>query len=190
MTKALVFGWMEELEKWPKVAGRPRKTVLYWRKLLREAGVDILEVGRLASDRRGWKAILRERMEHLAKYEKSKSKRWSGGVVERNKKVVQEDVFICNVCEKVCRSKAGLTNHKRAIHEISNLKKAFKCGSCDKSFGKEASLVNHKKHSVMCGGSPRQARVYKGARGPCPLCGKEMATTNISRHIKESCPQR
>ena len=40
MTKAVVLGWMKELESWEKPKGRRRKTVFYWRKLLREAGID------------------------------------------------------------------------------------------------------------------------------------------------------
>ena len=131
-------------------------------------------------------------MDHLEEYERSKGKKWDGEEVERNnKKVVQCDVFVCGVCQKVCRSKAGLSNHKRRMHEVSALKKEFVCGKCGKGFKQEENLSNHKKHSVRCRvNSPIQARVYKGARGPCPLCFKEMATTNISRHIKESCPMR
>ena len=34
MTKAVVLGWMGELEKWEKPKGRRRKTVCYWKKLL------------------------------------------------------------------------------------------------------------------------------------------------------------
>ena len=135
--------------------------------------------------------MVKERMDHLAKYEKSKGKNWSGEVVERNTKVEQETVFVCDVCAKVCRSKAGLTNHKRRMHEVSALKKVFECGKCGKSFSQEANLRNHKKHSAECREcSPQQARKYKGERGPCPECGKDMAKTNISRHQKESCPRR
>ena len=47
------------------MAGRKRKTVLYWRRVLREAGIDWTEVERLTSDRKGWKEKVAERMEHL-----------------------------------------------------------------------------------------------------------------------------
>ena len=56
MVKAVVLGWMAELEKWDKMAGRSRRTVLYWRKLLREAGVDVVEISSLAKDRKKWSA--------------------------------------------------------------------------------------------------------------------------------------
>lgn len=102
-------------------------------------------------------------MDHLEEYERSKGKKWDGEEVERNnKKVVQCDVFVCGVCQKVCRSKAGLSNHKRRMHEVSALKKEFVCGKCGKGFKQEANLSNHKKHSATCRvNSPIQARVYK-----------------------------
>ena len=105
--------------------------------------------------------------------------------MERNKKVEQEDVFVCEVCSKVCRSKAGLTNHRKRIHEVYALKKEFHC-ECGKVFKQEANLTNHRKHK--CGAPNLQACIFKGDRGPCPQCGKEMLKTNISRHIKKSCP--
>ena len=40
MTKAMVLGWYEELEELPKRPGKKRKMVLYWKRLLSEAGVD------------------------------------------------------------------------------------------------------------------------------------------------------
>ena len=75
VTKALVFGWMKELERWPKVSGRLRKMMHYWRKLAREAGIDASNVSSLASDRKGWRRLAKERMDHLADYEKSRCKR-------------------------------------------------------------------------------------------------------------------
>ena len=40
ITKAVVLGWWEELEGREKKLGKKRKTVLYWKRLLREAGID------------------------------------------------------------------------------------------------------------------------------------------------------
>ena len=49
--------------------GRPRSAVSGQRRrrrrVLREAGIDWTEVERLTSDRKGWKAKVAERMEHL-----------------------------------------------------------------------------------------------------------------------------
>ena len=100
MTKAVVLGWMQELENWEKPKGRKRKTVLYWKKLLREAGIDWTDLGEVTSDRKKWKKLVKERMEKLDKWEKSKGHRWTGGVVERNERSVEETGYVCRVCNK------------------------------------------------------------------------------------------
>ena len=86
----------------------------------------------LASDRKGWRRIVKERMEHLAEYEKSKGKRWTGEVVERNKKLEQEDVF----ARKYVAPKLACRTTKDAC-------KDFVCGKCGKGFKQEANLANH-----------------------------------------------
>ena len=52
VVKSIVFGWLKNLEERGKVKGQKRKTVLYWRKLIWEAGWDITRVGKLAEDRK------------------------------------------------------------------------------------------------------------------------------------------
>ena len=47
MVKACILGWMEELENFEKPSGRSRKTILYWKKLMREAGLDPTNVAGL-----------------------------------------------------------------------------------------------------------------------------------------------
>ena len=59
------------------------------RKLLREVGIDWTRIGRLTADRKAWKRIVKERMDHLAKWEESKGHSWQGAVMERN--VAEED---------------------------------------------------------------------------------------------------
>merc|ERR1711867_105278 len=70
LTKAMVFGWYEGLEGKAKKKGMKRKTVLYWKRILRECGVDWTDVERLCGDRDGWKACVRGRMKHLDKWER------------------------------------------------------------------------------------------------------------------------
>ena len=93
--------------------------------------------------------MVKERMEVLAKWEKGKGKQWRGEVVERNA-AKGEDVtaFVCEVCDKVCKSKGGLVIHRRRMHEVSEKKKVFQCEGCQEEFGQEANLLNHK----VCGG--------------------------------------
>ena len=147
VVKAVVLGWVEQLERWEGAPRGRRKTVLYWKRLLREAGIDPTKIGQLSADRRIWKGRVRERMDHLRKWEWSMGHKWTGAAMERNvpKEDVTEFVFVCDVCGKVCKSKAGVTIHRKRMHEVSSLKKTFKCDACDKVFKQEANLKNHMK---------------------------------------------
>ena len=68
MTKVMMLGWYEKLEGCEKMEGR-KKTVLYWKRMTKEAGWDWTNGERLANDRKGWKRMVRERMEHLYEWE-------------------------------------------------------------------------------------------------------------------------
>ena len=41
-----------------KTPGKKRKTIIYWKKLLREANIDWTEAGRMAQDRSAWKEVV------------------------------------------------------------------------------------------------------------------------------------
>ena len=75
MVKAATLGWLEELERWPKVPGKKRKTLLYWKGLLREAEIDYTRIGKLTEDRKQWKQTVRERMKHVEEWEKEVEKK-------------------------------------------------------------------------------------------------------------------
>ena len=188
MVKSMVLGWMEELENWERKPGRTRKTVLYWKKILREADIDYTNIAALTKDRKAWKELVRKRMAHLDKYEKSKGHKWAGAVIRRNEWRAETGVYVCDVCGKVCKNKGGLTIHRKRMHEISSLKRVFPCGFCNEVFKQEANMINHKKwkHDV----APPTARVHQRKRKPCQRCGKIMNESNIPRHKRESCPMR
>ena len=161
LTKAITLGWLEELENWERKPGRCRKTVTYWRKLVREAGIDYTRIDELTADRKEWKRLVNERMKHLTEFEKSKGHNWTGGQVERNKTVEQQFVHVCNSCGKVCKSKGGLTIHVKRMHAQSKLKRVFPCGDCGKIYKQEANLHNHQKHSGTCAVEQRSGSKYK-----------------------------
>ena len=69
LTKAMVLGWYERLEGCEKMKGKKKKTVLYWKRLMKEAGWDWTDVERLANDRKGWKGMVSDRMEDLYGWE-------------------------------------------------------------------------------------------------------------------------
>ena len=73
-TKAAILGWLGSLEELPKLPGHKRKTLFYWRKLLKEAGINWAEALKLAADMKKWKAIVVSRMEHIHKWEAERAK--------------------------------------------------------------------------------------------------------------------
>ena len=168
---------MADLEKWQRSRGRRRRTISYWKKLLKEAGIDWTNLKALTEDRKKWKKIVEERTEHLDKWEKSRGHKWTGEEIQRNKIRGAEVVFECAVCGKRCKSKGGLVVHRRRMHEESRLKKTFECGKgCGEIFKQEANKWNHEK---VCGGA-----VVDEGRRKC-ACGREFAKSYINRHRKK-----
>ena len=179
MVKAVTFGWMEDLEDLPKVPGRKRKTFLYWRKIVKEAGLDPTKMAELTSDRKGWKAKVKTRMKHLEKWEKNAGHRIPEEQGERNQRVVEEDIFRCtwDGCGKICKSKAGLTTHKSRIHQVSRQKVIFKCDLCEENFKAKANLENHMK---SCDG----IKAVNQDQRKCSNCDKIVSSSNFARHRK------
>ena len=174
LTKQCIVGWMEELEKFDKPQGRSRKTFPYWKKIMREAGLDPTDAASLTKDRKLWKSKVVGRTKHLAEWERSKGNKWQGAAMARNEIVVNVQVFDCRVCGKVCKSKGGLVNHRRRMHEELTAKKTFECVKCEKVFKKESEIVNHEK---VCGG----AVASKKERVKC-VCGKEYSKGYFRSH--------
>ena len=180
MTKVVVLGWMKELERWEKPVGRRRKTVSYWKKLLREAGIDWTDLAEVTKDRKGWKRLVKVRMERLDKWEKCQGHKWVGERVERNeRREAAESGFECKVCRKVCKSKGGLTVHRRRMHEVSVRKKEFKCEDCEEVFGQAANMLNHRK---VCSGVVASSKEKRKC-----AWGKEYSKTYFPRH-RRVCP--
>ena len=81
--KAVLLGWVEQLESWQRVSGGKRKTIiLYWKRLLREGAFDWTNIGALTNGRKEWRARVKVRMEWLLKWDWSKAKRWDGACDE------------------------------------------------------------------------------------------------------------
>ena len=83
--------------------------------------------------------------------------------------------------KKLCAGAVGRTAHTR------------KCDLCGREIGKK-SFARHRR---TCAAANEEetvvvvqpvARVYKSKRKDCPECGKNMAATNIRRHLNEACP--
>ena len=183
MVKAAVLGWLEDLEPLPKLPGKKRKTVLYWKQLLREAQIDTTNIARLTEDRKEWKALVRARMKHIADWEMCSSHRVDRQRGERTSPVPPPPPdFVCDVegCGKECASKAGLTIHRRKKHEISSQKVKFNCQGCGSKFMQEANLKNHfKSCSNMRASNPNKKK--------CDQCGREIDKRNFARHRRVVC---
>ena len=50
IVKAAVLGWIEDLEGVQKMKEKKRKTVLYWKQLVKEAGIDKTKIGKITSN--------------------------------------------------------------------------------------------------------------------------------------------
>ena len=136
--------------------------------MMKEAGIEWTDLGEVTSDRKGWKSRVMERMKKLDIWEKSKGHKWSGGRVEQRNEgrgAMATGGFVCRVCQKVCKSKGGLTVHRRRMHEVSAKGKEFKCEECEEVFRQEANLLNHRK---VCSGEVASGKERKKC-----ACGKE-----------------
>lgn len=183
MVKIAVLGWYEGLENIPKTAGKKRKTILYWKKVLREADVDWCDVERLVNDREGWKEIISARMGHLEEWERQRGHQYqpTDGVrlEERNTRAheEEEDALRCKYpgCDKVCKSKGGLTIHQKRMHKVAAERARFECDRCGMSLETEGNLKNHRR---ACRGT----RSEDPEKRRCETCGALVSKKNIARH--------
>ncbi len=181
LTKAMVLGWYERLEGFGKMKGRKRKTVLYWKRMLKEAGVDWTDVERLSRDRDGWKSMVKERMEHLYEWECQRGHEyvWEANVARLDRNVRRMNDWVCRYegCGKVCRSKAGLTNHQKRMHRVAEERVRFVCSICGMSVETEGARVNHER---TCTGGASGV----GDRRQCGRCNAWITKGNYARHVR------
>ena len=94
---------------------------------------------------------------------------------DRKYTVVNDNSLTCDVCNKICRSKAGLTIHRKRMHEKSSQKKIFTCDRCLGNFSQDANLRNHMK---SCTGM----RALDPDKKTCDICNKTYSRANFKRH--------
>ena len=180
IVKAVTLGWMESLESAEKVPGKKRKTMLYYKKLVKEAGMDYTRIGQMTGQRKEWRKRVNKRMKHLDKWEKQRGKLNREEKIERNNKVPVITNFTCDFegCNKVCKDKTGLAVHRKRMHEASSHKVIFYCDKCNMSFKTESNKKNHQK---VCGGLAAD----RPDQRKCNKCNKSISVSNIARHIKK-----
>ena len=173
------------LGNWTEVGERPKNgknnTITYWKRILKEAGLDWTNIEGLTMDRKNWKGIVNERKKAMDEWENMMCEIHKGDQKPTRSqagKPVTEEGFKCRwpPCVKTCRAKVGRDHHETRIHKRNEL--IFECEKCHTTFEQKAQRTNHAK---QCGGAPR---------GTCPDCGKELSTTNMARHRRTYCSRR
>ena len=173
------------LGNWTEVGERLKNgknnTITYWKRILKEAGLDWTNIEGLTMDRKNWKGIVNERKKAMDEWENKMCEIHKGDLKPTRSqagKPVTEEGFKCRwpPCEKTCRTKVGRDHHETRIHKRNEL--IFECGKCHTTIEQKAQRTNHAK---QCGGAPR---------GTCPDCGKELSTTNMARHRRTYCLRR
>ena len=149
ITKAVVLGWWEELEGREKKAGKKRKTVLYWKRLLREAGIDWTDIKRIVGDRDAYRELVRERVGHIEKWDRQKGHKyvWEEGEESIGRSVSRDLDLVCRWegCGKVCLSKGGLTLHQKRVHRAPEDRVRFRYDRCGINLEAQAAKTNHEK---------------------------------------------
>ena len=69
--------------------------MLYWKKLVREAGIDYTTLGEKCTDRKVWKAIVNKRVKEIDEFEKRRANRYENEKrSSRNSPVPEVDLQI------------------------------------------------------------------------------------------------
>ena len=69
IVKQAVLGWNQDLENLHKSRKKRQTTVGYWRRLLKEAGVEVESVEKLVMSRKEWKEMIQNRMKFLQSFD-------------------------------------------------------------------------------------------------------------------------
>ena len=74
--KQAVLGWNQDLENLHKSRKKRQTTVGYWRRLLKEAGMELESVEKLVMKRKEWKEMIQNRMKFLQSFDEQKGKKY------------------------------------------------------------------------------------------------------------------
>ena len=177
--KRAVCGWLPEMEEVAKERTKIRTTPYYWRKLVKEAGIDPTNLDTLTANRKEWREIIKKRTNHVERWERSHGNREAPAEFPRNTEVARRDLT-CPECQKACKSAGGLSIHIKRIHRQP--RNQFLCPTCQKEFNSENTMKNHAKR---CQGERRV-----GGSVQCKQCGAWITATNFARHRKRCCPNQ
>ena len=99
--------------------------------------------------------MVMDRMNHLYKWECQRGHKYewrtNERMLDRNKRRVNTLVCRYEGCEKVCKSRAGLTMHEKRMHRANEERVRFECSKCGMSVETEGARKNHE--STCTGGA-------------------------------------
>ena len=94
-------------------------------------------------------------------------------------------MFPCKQCDATFEKDANLRNHMKICMGEECDGEKMKCGKCGKWLMKGSMPKHRRKCGVDAAAPPgTPARKYVARTKPCPSCGRELAATNMSRHLK------
>ena len=171
-TKQITLGWYA-----PPVILRPERkprhgTIEYWRKVIREAGLDADSTEYLVSDKGKWRQIIHERKVHIEEWEKSQAEHHGNQCPQMKRSqtsMEKQRSLVCQwpECGKILKSITGRKNHEK-IHRAKRQQETL-CKWCSTTLKDKTSLTSHQK---FCMGAPK---------GICPYCGERKSVTNMAR---------
>ena len=172
LTKRICLGWYR---REGRRSGK-QTTIHYWRKLVREAGIDPDNVEIHANNRTRWKKQIKVRMKRIREWEEHTARKHGNNEQEvesmtRNmKRNPAKESLRCdwNNCGRLCKTKAGLKANQRTAHREKSV--TFNCCKCGGFFNSHGAKQNH-------------AEICQGAtRGTCAHCLRILNIPNMARH--------
>ena len=180
LVKQALLGWLTTLEDKVKSKKKTLMTIPYWRRLIKEAGMEVDMIEQLTSNRLNWKAKVKRRQLHMEEYERQQGKTYaipeSMDKIDQRSQAVKCDVAKClyKCCNRAFRSRAALTIHQKRLRRDLTNAPLFVCPNCSDEFKKEDSMKNHHKR---CNGG----RTFNGKK-ECKICMKWISKANFARH--------
>ena len=171
LAKQVTLGWPANREPTRK---RNQTTIDFWRKIIKDAGIDPDLVESVALDRKKWRRTVHYRIEHLRDFECSLADRCP--TTKKDQRDQISDNTECDTCGKICATRGGLKTHIRRMHR-ANREEETSCPNCQKTFSNGANRIVHMR---TCTSSQE---------GVCPLCGVKQSQSNLARH-KKKCQEK
>ena len=139
LTKKVCLGWYR---REGRRTGK-QTTIYYWRKLVREAGLDPDNLEMYARDRNSWKNQIKIRMEQIGEWEEQMARKHRGNeqevenITRKRKRNSIRESLQCDWehCGRLCKAKAGLKAHQRMAHREKIVE--FDCYKCGESFSSQ-----------------------------------------------------